>query len=211
MQLSFVRRCAFGSLIGLMSLLVFLPAAKADTKIVAVGASNTSGFGAGFGQSYPSQLEAMLKAHGYKVQVVNAGVLGDTTRGMLARIDTAVPADARIVILQPGGNDLRFGVPAEERARNISAMVAKLQKRGIRVIVADNLQGLLVGHSIDGIHFNGEAHAMIAKKLYPQVVGALGGAPAGASAASPANGQPPAALPTGAKPVQAPASTGAGH
>jgi len=191
MQSSFMRKSAFGSLIGLMSLLVFLLAAKADTKIVAVGASNTWGFGAGTGQSYPSQLEAMLKAHGYKVQVVNAGVLGDTTRGMLARIDTAVPADARIVILQPGGNDLRFGIPADERARNISAMVAKLQKRGIRVIVADNLQGLLAGHSIDGIHFNGEAHAMIAKKLYPQVVGALGGGPAAA----------------GTLPVSAPTST----
>jgi acyl-CoA thioesterase-1 len=203
MQLSFARKCAFGSLIVMASLSAFLPGAKADTKIVAVGASNTSGFGAGVGQSYPSQLEAMLKAHGYKVQVINAGVLGDTTRGMLARIDTAVPADTRIVILQPGGNDLRFGVPAAERAKNISAMMAKLQKRGIRVIVADNLQGLLVGHSIDGIHFNGDAHAMIAKKLYPQVVSALGG-PA-------ANGQPAAALPAGAQPAQTPASTGAAH
>jgi acyl-CoA thioesterase-1 len=204
MQSSFMRKTAFGSLIVMASLLAFLPVAKADTKIVAVGASNTSGFGAGVGQSYPSQLEAMLKAHGYKVQVINAGVLGDTTRGMLARIDTAVPADARVVILQPGGNDLRFGVPAEERAKNIRAMVAKLQKRGIRVIVADNLQGLLVGHSIDGIHFNGDAHAMIAKKLYPQVVGALGGGPA-------ADGQPPAGLPTSAQPVQAPVSSGATH
>ena len=117
----------------------------------------------------------MLRAHGYKVQVVNAGVPGDTTRGMLARLDASVPADARIVILQPGGNDLRFGYTKEERANNIRAMVARLQKRGIRVIVADNLQGLLAKHSADGIHFNGEAHALIAKKLYPQVVGALGG------------------------------------
>ena len=209
MQLSFARKCVFGSLIVMASLSAFLPVARADTKIVAVGASNTSGFGASVGQSYPSQLEAMLKAHGYKVQVINAGVLGDTTRGMLARIDTAVPADARIVILQPGGNDLRFGVPAEERAKNIRAMVAKLQKRGIHVIVADNLQGLLVGHSIDGIHFNGDAHAMIAKKLYPQVAGALGG---GTMAAVPApSSQPPAAVPTGVLPTQTPASTGATH
>jgi hypothetical protein len=54
-------------------------------------------------------------------------------------------------------------------------MVARLRKRGVRVIVADNLQGLLMGNSFDGIHFNTTAHRMIAKKLYPQVVGALGG------------------------------------
>ena len=184
-------------------------AAKADTRIVAIGASNTSGFGAGFGQSYPAQLEAMLKARGYKVQVVNAGVPGDTTRGMLARLDAIVPAGTRIAILQPGGNDQRFGYTKEERANNIRAMVARLQKRGIRVIVADNLQGLLAQHSADGIHFNGEAHALIAKRLYPQVAGALGG---GTAATVPAaKAQPSAALPAGNQLAQTSAATGAAH
>jgi acyl-CoA thioesterase I len=209
MQVSWVKGFAFGALVTASLLAPF--AAKADTKIVAIGASNTSGFGTGFGQSYPSLLEAMLKAHGYKVQVVNAGVLGDTTRSMLARLDASVPADARIVILQPGGNDLRFGVSKEERAKNIRAMVAKLQKRGIRVIVADNLQGLLVDHSADGIHFNGDAHAMIAKKLYPQVVGVLGGGAPVATAATPAAASEPPASPAGSQPVQTPVSTGATH
>jgi acyl-CoA thioesterase-1 len=214
MQGSRVKGFAFGALVTaslLAPFAVFSPA-WADTKIVALGASNTLGFGAGFAQSYPAQLEAMLKAHGYKVQVINAGVPGDTTRGMLARLDAAVPADTRIVILQPGGNDLRFGYTKEERANNIRAMVAKLQKRGIRVIVADNLQGLLAQHSADGIHFNGEAHALIAKKLYPQVAGALGGGAPAATALTPAAAsQPPAALPADAQPAQTPASTGATH
>jgi acyl-CoA thioesterase-1 len=213
MQVSWVKGFAFGALVTaslLAPFAVFSPA-WADTKIVAIGASNTAGFGAGFGQSYPAQLEAMLKAHGYKVQVVNAGVPGDTTRGMLARLDASVPADARIVILQPGGNDLRFGVSKEERAKNIRAMVAKLQKRGIRVIVADNLQGLLAQHSADGIHFNGDAHAMIAKKLYPQVVGALGGGVVAATAATPAAASEPPASPAGSQPEQTPVSTGATH
>jgi acyl-CoA thioesterase-1 len=209
MQFSWVKGFAFGALV--TAALLAPLAARADTKIVAIGASNTSGFGAGFGQAFPSQLEAMLKAHGYKVQVVNAGVPGDTTRGMLARLDASVPADTRIVILQPGGNDLRFGYTKEERANNIRAMVARLQKRGIRVIVADNLQGLLAKHSADGIHFNGEAHAMIAKQLYPQVVGALGGGTVAVSAAPATNEQPPATLPAGGQPVQTPASTGAAH
>jgi acyl-CoA thioesterase I len=171
-------------------LMSFATTAAAQTKIIAIGASNTLGFGAGFGRSYPSQLEAMLKAHGYNVQVVNAGVLADTTRGMLRRIDTSVPPDARIVILQPGGNDARFGISKEERANNIRAIVAKLSQRGVRVIVADDLQSLLAKHSVDGIHFNGEAHAIIAKQLYPQVVNVLGGgAPVAAPAAS-AGGAP---------------------
>jgi acyl-CoA thioesterase-1 len=200
MKVSCVKWFALG---GIATCLLACPlAAKADTQIVAIGASNTLGFGTGFGQSYPAQLENMLKAHGYKVQVTNAGIPGDTTGGMLTRLDATVPAGTRIVILQPGGNDLRFGYTKEERANNIRAMMARLQKRGIRVIVADNLQGLLAKHSADGIHFNGEAQALIAKKLYPQVAGALGGGTAAAA---------PAALPAGAQPAQTPASTGAAH
>jgi acyl-CoA thioesterase-1 len=211
MQFLWVKGFAFGALVtaALFAPLAVFSPAWAETKIVVIGASNTSGFGAGFGQSFPSQLEAMLKAHGYKVQVINAGVPGDTTRGMLARLDASVHADTRIVILQPGGNDPRFGYTKEERANNIRAMVAKLQKRGIRVIVADNLQGLLAKHTADGIHFNGEAHALIAQKLYPQVIGALGGGTVAMSAAPAPNGQPPATLPAGSQSVQTPASTGA--
>jgi acyl-CoA thioesterase I len=211
MQFSWVKGFASGALVtaALFAPLAVFSPAWAETKIVAIGASNTSGFGAGFGQSFPSQLEAMLKAHGYKAQVINAGVPGDTTRGMLARLDASVPADTRIVILQPGGNDLRFGYTKEERANNIRAMMAKLQKRGTSVIVADNLQGLLAKHSADGLHFNGEAHAMIAKQLYPQVVDALGGGPVAMSTAPAMNGQPPATLPAVSQPVQTPASTGA--
>jgi acyl-CoA thioesterase I len=211
MQFLWVKGFAFRALVtaALFAPLAVFSPAGAETKIVAIGASNTSGFGAGFGQSFPSQLEAMLKAHGYKAQVINAGVPGDTTRGMLARLDASVPADTRIVILQPGGNDLRFGYTKEERANNIRAMMAKLQKRGISVIVADNLQGLLAKHSADGLHFNGEAHALIAQKLHPQVIGALGGGTVAMSAAPATNGQPPATLPAGSQPVQTPASTGA--
>jgi len=170
----FIRRFALGIFLTLcLSLFISRPA-QAQTKIVAIGASNTSGWGVGSGAAYPAQLEAMLKARGYNVQITNGGILGQTTSGMLARVDS-VPAGTRIVILQPGGNDARFGVPKEERAKNIRAMVSRLQKRGIRVIVADNLQGLLAKNSVDGIHFNSNAHAAIAKKLYPQVAAALGG------------------------------------
>jgi acyl-CoA thioesterase I len=185
MQGSCAKRFAFAIALWLIA----CPrAAEADTQIVAIGASNTSGFGAGFGQSYPAQLEAMLKARGYKVQITNAGLPGDTTGGMLARLDATVPAGTRIVILQPGGNDQRFGYTKEQRANNVRAIVAKLQKRGIRVILADNLQGLLAKHSTDGIHFSVEAHALIAKRLYPQVAGALGGGTAAASPAAASGG-----------------------
>jgi acyl-CoA thioesterase I len=41
--------------------------------IVAVGDSNTAGFGVGRDQAFPAQLERMLRAAGQDVQVWNAG------------------------------------------------------------------------------------------------------------------------------------------
>ena len=75
--------------------------AAAPLKIAAIGASNTAGWGVGSQKAFPAQLEALLKARGYDAHVVNAGVSGSTTSGMLGRIDSAVPAGT----LQPGVND----------------------------------------------------------------------------------------------------------
>jgi acyl-CoA thioesterase-1 len=79
--------------------------------IVALGASNTYGKGVARSQAYPAQLEAILRAKGANVRVVNAGINGDTTEGMLQRLDRIVPNGTSAVILQPGGNDRRKGSP----------------------------------------------------------------------------------------------------
>jgi acyl-CoA thioesterase I len=77
--------------------------AAAEAQIVALGASNTRGMGVALDASYPAQLEAMPRSKGYRGRVVNAGISGDRTAGMLARLDSAVPPDTRMVMLQPGG------------------------------------------------------------------------------------------------------------
>lgn len=155
-------------------LLALSPADAASLKIVAIGASNTSGWGVGAAAAYPAQLEALLKTRGHDVQVVNAGVPFETTNGMLARIDTAVPHGTRVVIIQPGGNDLRFLGSRERRTANIDAMVAKLRARNIPSIVYDPVFPPQ-DYQWDFIHLNAEAHAKIARSLLPQVLGTIGG------------------------------------
>ena len=90
--------------------------------IVALGASNTYGKGVARNQAYPAQLEAILRAKGSSVHVVNAGINGDTTEGMLGRLDSAVPNGTSAVILQPGGNDRRKGRP--DRTAEIQSRLA---------------------------------------------------------------------------------------
>ena len=125
--------------LGIVGCLAFLAAlslgaGSADAAtIVALGASNTYGKGVARNQAYPAQLEAILRAKGLNVRVVNAGINGDTTEGMLQRLDRAVPNGIRAVILQPGGNDRRKGSP--DRTADIQS---RLSTRGIAVVMLPN-------------------------------------------------------------------------
>jgi acyl-CoA thioesterase-1 len=147
-------------------------AAAASGTVVALGASNTYGKGVERGQSYPAQLEALLKAAGHSVRVVNAGINGDTTGGMLARLDSAVPGGTKVVILQPGGNDARRGTSGDRRA-NISAITSRLAQRGIKVVIMENSEFAGLPKQSDGIHMTPAGYAELARRIMSRVLGAL--------------------------------------
>ena len=148
------------------------PANAASGTVVALGASNTYGKGVARDQAYPEQLGAMLRAAGHDVRVINAGVNGDTTGGMLSRLDQAVPDGTKVVILQPGGNDDRKG-QGGGRATNIAAIKQRLAARGIKVIIMENsaLHGL--PHQPDGQHLTPDGYHALAAHFLQQVIAAL--------------------------------------
>jgi len=153
-------------------------ASAAQIGIVALGASNTGGYGVGPEKAFPAKLEALLKAKGYDVQMKNAGVYGDTTAGMLGRLQSVVPDGTKLVILQPGGNDARQGVSADKREATIQEIIKRLSARGVTTIRMDKV---VSGQAFpkqylqsDGIHMTEQGHAMVANKLLQSVMGALG-------------------------------------
>lgn len=168
--MSRVLRLSWTTLICAQALLFPIGPSWADSyRVVAVGASNTSGWTVSSEKAYPQVLEQMLRTAGYDVLITNSGRPFDTTAGMLARLDSAVPSGSDLVILQPGANDGRFFVSAERRANNIAAIINHLRGRRIAVILfdptfPDNY------YSFDRIHFTPEAHAKIAADLMPKVI-----------------------------------------
>lgn len=150
-------------------LCTWISADAAPLRIVAIGASNTHGWYVGNEGAYPAQLQALLRARGIDVQVINAGVPFDTTAMMLRRLDRDVPDGTNVVILQPGGNDLRFFGTRQQRAANVEEMARRLRARSIDVIVYDEDIPLRY-YTIDFIHLTREGHAMIAGSLLPRVV-----------------------------------------
>ena len=159
----------------LAALLAAMPSAfaQSDATVVAIGASNTSGFGVGEAAAYPARLEGILRACGYAARVVNAGISFETTNGMLARIDRDVPDGTRVVVIQPGGNDRRFFVSKAQRAANIEHMKARLGERGIAAVVYDPVFPP-EAYQWDGIHLTAARHILVAKELAPAVAAHLG-------------------------------------
>jgi acyl-CoA thioesterase I len=136
--------------------------------VVALGASNTAGKGVSPGEAYPAQLESLLRARGLDVTVINAGVSGDTTGGMMARLDSVVPKGTRLVILQPGGNDLRKNAP------NYTAeLQSRIKAMGVRIVMLPNSMLRGKPHQPDGVHLTPEGYHMLAQELVGPVAAAL--------------------------------------
>ena len=141
-----------------------------SVRIVALGASNTAGFGVGKAAAWPARLERLLKAKGIAAAVDNAGISGNSSRDLLARLDSAVPKDAQLVVLQANGfNDRRKGQQGEF-AGNVAEIKARLTARKIRVLhLPADLYGLIRSHpQSDGIHLTLEGHAKLARGFFPK-------------------------------------------
>ncbi len=124
-----------------IAILLAAPASLAaePARIVAFGDSLTAGYGLPPEDGFVPQLQRWLGDHGAEVEVQNAGVSGDTTAGALARIDwtLSAPADAMIVTL--GGNDLLRGLPPEEARANLDAILARIEAKGLPVLLVPML------------------------------------------------------------------------
>lgn len=111
----------------------------APVKLVVLGDSLSAGYRLPPDQAFPVQLQAALKEKGHDVDVVNAGVSGDTTTGGLSRLDWSVGPDTNAVIVELGANDALRGLPPETTRENLDQIVRRLKKRGIAVLVAGML------------------------------------------------------------------------
>jgi acyl-CoA thioesterase I len=147
-----------------------VPASHAQ--IVALGASVVQGYGVSSGEAFPSQLEAMLHAKGKNYSVSNQGISGDTTSGVLSRLDGAVPQGTRTVILLIGGNDVRRGATTEQARAGVNEIVARLKARNIRVIDAAPYYMAARGKGMvlpDGIHLTAAGQRYLASQLLPLI------------------------------------------
>lgn len=117
------------------------PAASAEETsarpaIVFLGDSLTAGLGLDSSASFPSLIAARLEEQQLDVDVVNAGVSGDTSAGGLRRLDWALEGNPRVLVLALGANDGLRGLPTTELRKNLAAIIEASQAKGVAVILA---------------------------------------------------------------------------
>jgi acyl-CoA thioesterase-1 len=110
-------------------------AAAKPVKMVVLGDSLSAGLGLPAHAAFPAKLQKALETKGIKVDMINAGVSGDTASGGRERLDWSIPEGTEAVILELGANDaLRGTDPAVTRAA-LFDILSRLKARGIAVLI----------------------------------------------------------------------------
>ena len=109
---------------------------QAPLTILALGDSLTEGLGVDNDANYPAQLEARLQELGYKnVKVVNSGLSGETSTGLVNRLDWVLQTKHDSTILNVGANDAIRGIDVATVEANIRTAIKRLQDNGSEVIL----------------------------------------------------------------------------
>jgi acyl-CoA thioesterase-1 len=104
-------------------------------KMVVLGDSLSAGLGLPASAAFPARLQKALKSKGIEVDMINAGVSGDTTSGGRDRLDWSVPAGTDAVIVELGANDALRGVDPKVTRSALTDILTRLKARGIAVLL----------------------------------------------------------------------------
>jgi acyl-CoA thioesterase-1 len=110
-------------------------AATKPIKMVVLGDSLSAGLGLSASAAFPERLKKALKAKGIEVDMINAGVSGDTSSGGRDRLDWSVPEGTEAVILELGANDALRGIDPKLTASALSDILTRLKARGVAVLL----------------------------------------------------------------------------
>ena len=114
-------------------------------KLMIFGDSLIAGYGLRGEDNFPTQLGVSLAGRGYDVDIINAGVSGDTSAGGRARLDWALAEQPDYIMLVLGGNDMLRGLDPQATYENLRAMLIKLNAYNKPVLLCGMLAAANLG------------------------------------------------------------------
>jgi acyl-CoA thioesterase I len=115
-------------------------------KMVVLGDSLSAGLGLPAPAAFPTRLQKALNDKGIAVEMVNAGVSGDTSSGGRDRLDWSVGEGTEAVIVELGANDALRGVDPAVTRSALSEILGRLKARGVAVLLCGMLAPPNYGH-----------------------------------------------------------------
>jgi acyl-CoA thioesterase I len=104
-------------------------------KMVVLGDSLSAGLGLTASSAFPERLKKSLKDKGIAVDMINAGVSGDTSSGGRDRLDWSVPEGTEAVIVELGANDALRGIDPKVTRAALTDILTQLKARKIAVML----------------------------------------------------------------------------
>ena len=135
---SFVHMLVLGMLLVATGTAFAQTSAARDTKpikMVVLGDSLSAGLGLSASSAFPARLQKSLETNGIAVDMINAGVSGDTTSGGRDRLDWSVPEGTEAVILELGANDALRGIDPRVTRAALTDILTRLKARRIAVLL----------------------------------------------------------------------------
>jgi acyl-CoA thioesterase-1 len=95
--------------------------------VLFIGTSLTAGLGLDPDSAYPQLIQEKIEAAHLPFDVVNAGVSGETTAGLLRRLDWLLHGNFDVVLVESGANDGLRGTPVATIRENLKEVVSKIR------------------------------------------------------------------------------------
>jgi acyl-CoA thioesterase-1 len=119
------------------------PAAGARSTILFAGTSITAGLGLEPDSAYPNLIQRKIDSAGLPFQVVNGGVSGETSSGLLERLNWLLRGTFDVFVLETGANDGLRGIPASTLRSNLETALDRVRaKRPDASIVLVQMEAL---------------------------------------------------------------------
>ena len=96
--------------------------------VLFLGTSLTAGLGLEPDSAFPQQIQRKIDAAGLPYQTVNAGVSGETSAGLLRRLDWVLRRPAEVIVVETGANDALRGQPVEGTKATIGRILERIRR-----------------------------------------------------------------------------------
>ena len=136
-----------------------------DSNILIIGDSLSAGLGVTYNQAWPFLLQVRLIKEGYLIQLLNAGISGDTTSGGVQRLPKLLDKyTPEIVVIELGGNDGLRGTSINSIESNLRLMIELALNYDAKI--------LLIGMQLPPNY--GNAYTTSFQNLFPELASEYG-------------------------------------